>query len=189
LNAGAFTDFPCNQYYLKDNIKSISLAPYVRVGKHEFYAGMVCSIKKTNPTSTIKYDFRPGAFAGYTFYVFNPAGRENMYLNYSFQYLNFKENINFEGSHLYPPNTSYTIKNKTSFINNVFSLGYVVYFDTQQRFGLYYTLGYVVSLNSIYNQSEAISLDERYSRFVWNNLCTNVGLSFKLKSFDKKAPK
>jgi hypothetical protein len=181
LTTGAFTNFPCNKDYLNDNIKVINLAPYMRLGKHEIYAGAVYALKAKGIFSASNLNSHSGAFAGYKFYIFNPAGRENMYVNYAFQFLSFK---GFDIPNLPDGRTI----EKNDYINNVFSLGYVVYFDTQQRFGLYYTLGYVISLGRYQNFASAFK-NSWSTEYILNNLSTNVGLSFKLKSFDKKAPK
>jgi len=185
LTAGAFTNFPCNKDYLNNNIKIFHLAPYVRIGRHEFYAGIVYPLNAKGLYSNENLDSRPGAFGGYKFYVFNPAGRENMYVNYAFQYLRFK------GLWDNNPNPD-NIVERNYYINNVFSLGYVVYFDTQQRFGMYYSLGYVISEGGYQTYASTIKTNPQrlwLTKFSWNHINTNVGLSFKLKCFDKKAPK
>ena len=41
ITTGAFGNFPATQNYLKDNIKVFYVAPYLRMGKHEFSAGIV----------------------------------------------------------------------------------------------------------------------------------------------------
>jgi hypothetical protein len=185
LTVGGFTNFPCNKHYLDDNIKVISLAPYIIVGKHEFYAGIIYPLRAYGLFNGIKLNSRPGALAGYKFYIFNKAGRENMYVNYSFQFLRFKG----------PYNTGpipYTFIEKDYYMNNVFSLGYMVYFDSQQRFGMYYSLGYVISQGGYVEYTKIINPTTHIpwsTEFILNNINTNVGFSFKLKSFDKKTPK
>jgi hypothetical protein len=186
LTVGGFTNFPANKHYLDDNIKVVSLAPYIIVGKHEFYAGILYPLNAKGLYSgwfaEQKLIARPGATAGYKFYIFNKAGRENMYVNYSFQYLRFTGTFVGGINNFQWFETDYDI-------NNVFSLGYVVYFDTQQRFGMYYSLGYVISQGSYKTTMEVPSYFPWKTKFIWNNVNTNVGLSFKLKSFDKKTPK
>lgn len=180
LTVGGFTNFPANQHFLDDNIKVISLAPYVTVGKHQFYAGILYPLNANGLYSGAKLNSRPGATAGYTYYIFNKAGRENMYVNYSFQYLRFK------GPFVTPFDLE--LNEKNTYINNVFSLGYVVYFDSQQRFGMYYSLGYVISQGG-YQEYLTENNYHWTTRFAWNHINTNVGFSFKLKQFDKKVPK
>ena len=188
LSVGGFTNFPVNQNYLKDNIKVVSLAPYVKVGKHEFYAGFLYPIKSPGLYSGANIHPQLSALAGYKFYLFNIAGRENLYLNYSFQYLRFRGIYETKD-----PVTNHTIiyNDTPTYINNVISLGYVVYFDRNQRFGFYYTLGYVISQISYlpYNWDDLRMDRIGHTEYIWNHLSTNIGLSFKLKSFDKKMPK
>ena len=182
ITLGGFTNFPSNQHFLDNNVKVISLAPYVTVGKHQFYAGILYPLNANGLYSGAKLNSRPGATAGYTYYIFNKAGRENMYVNYSFQYLRFTGTFVGGPSHYQYFETDYDI-------NNVFSLGYVVYFDTQQRFGMYYSLGYVISQGSYQSTMEAPTHFPWKTQFIWNNINTNLGFSFKLKQFDKKVPK
>jgi hypothetical protein len=185
LTVGGFTNFPTNQHYIDDNIKVLSLAPYITVGKHQFYAGILYPLRANGLYSDKKIYSRPGATAGYTFYVFNKAGRENMYVNYSFQYFKFTGNFDAGPS-------PYTFIEKDIYINNVFSLGYVVYFDTQQRFGMYYSLGYVISQRGYQEHPNTVDLKNPsawWTEFSWNHFNTNFGFSFKLKQFDKKVPK
>jgi hypothetical protein len=179
LTLGGFTNFPANKHYLDDNIKVISLAPYVIIGKHEFYAGIVYPLKANGLNWGTKLDSRPGFVAGYKYYIFNKAGRENMYVNYSFQFLRFK------GTPDVFPDMSYEIND---YINNVISLGYVVYFDRQQRFGMYYSLGYVISQGSYNNNYDSPSGNLWNAQYIWDHINTNVGFSFKLKNFDRKTP-
>jgi hypothetical protein len=182
LTVGAFTNFPMNQNYLKDNIKGLpSLTPYVRVGRHEFFAGLIL------PSYTSIYDLHLNpclsATAGYRYYVFNPAGRENLYINYSFQYLWFKKNYD---AYAYPSAVPYHVHLTEAYINNILSLGYVVFLDRNQRFGFYYSLGYIISQIGDKSVWEGQSSSVWYTHYIWNRLSTQVGFSFKLKSFDKK---
>jgi hypothetical protein len=185
LAVGGFTNFPANKHYLDDNIKIISLTPYIIIGKHEFYAGILYPLNANGLYSGEKLNSRPGATAGYTFYIFNKAGRENMYVNYSFQYLRYKGPFDVYPDPGFSP---YKFTEKNTYINNVFSLGYVVYFDTQQRFGMYYSLGYVISQGGYQEYLNHNFRDQWTTQYIWDHINTNVGFSFKLKNFDKKAP-
>ncbi len=184
LSVGGFTNFPCNESFWDDHTSAITLAPSVRVGKHEFYGGMLYPLNQGGLATGDQLISKPGAIAGYKFYLFNINGRENLYLNYSFQYLRFKGSYTSSGTF----NDLKVYENDT-YINNVFSLGYVVFFDANQRFGFYYTLGYMISQASNKLGWESNHLDFWYSKYIWNNLSTNIGFGFKLKSFDKKMPK
>jgi hypothetical protein len=186
LSVGGFTNFPCNQHYLDDNIKVISLAPYVTIGKHEFSVGILYPLPANGLFSAVKINGWPGATAGYKFYIFNKAGRENMYVNYTFQYLRFSGPFDvYSELGSFP----YKFTEKNTYINNVFSLGYVVYFDTHQRFGMYYSLGYVISQGGYQEYLGHTTNFPWTTRFSWNHLNTCLGFSFKLKGFDKKVTK
>jgi len=182
LVVGGFSNFALNKNYLKDNIKGLPyVAPYVRVGKHEFYGGLLWPFYET--LSDHYLNSRLSAIAGYKYYVFNPSGRENLFVNYSFQYLGFKG-----GYDNYPPAGIPSIHStRTQFyINNIFSLGYVLFLDPNNRFGFYYTLGYIIARESNKDESPFLIPSSFSSRYLWNRLSTNIGFSFKLKGFDKK---
>jgi hypothetical protein len=44
ITAGGFTNFPANKNYLKENISVFYIAPYLRIGRHEFTAGLALDI-------------------------------------------------------------------------------------------------------------------------------------------------
>lgn len=187
VTAGAFTNFPANQNYLKENIGVFYVAPYVRTGKHEFSVGLVCPLK-THALyfSDNQVNPRIGAVAGYKFYLFDMYGRENMFIHYSFQYLRFKgvyDNY-FSGS-----NQSVQMTEINTYINNIFGLGYNLFFDTNERFGFFYTLDYVISQTGYKIGTPNSSQESWATQYVWNNICTNVGFSFKLTSLKKKEKK
>jgi len=72
ITAGALTNFPANQNYLKEYINMFYVAPYLRTGKHEFSAGIVYPLK-THGLFFNDDNINPrlGAIAGYKFYIFN----------------------------------------------------------------------------------------------------------------------
>jgi len=141
IAAGSFSNFPANQNYLKEYITVLYVAPYIRTGKHEFSAGIVYPLKTHNLFfSDYNINPRPGATAGYKFYIFNVYGRENLFVHYSFQYLRFTGNYDITSN-----NQSYHWTETDTYINNVIGLGYNLFFDTDGRFGFYYTLDYVIS--------------------------------------------
>ena len=187
ITAGAFTNFPADQNYLKENIKVFYIAPYLRMGKHEFSAGIVYPLEihglyfnndNINP--------RLGATAGYKFYIFNVFGRENMFVHYSFQYLRFTGNYDKYDSW---SNQSYHWTETDTHINNVIGLGYNLFFDMNARFGIYYSLDYVISQTG-YKLGTPGSNDNSWTtQYIWNNLSTNFGFSFKLTSLKKKDKK
>ena len=76
ITAGAFTNFPANQNYLKETINVFYVAPFLRTGKHEFSAGIVYPLK-THGLYFNEDNINPrlGAVAGYKFYIFNIYGR------------------------------------------------------------------------------------------------------------------
>lgn len=187
ITIGGFTNFPANENYLKDYMSIIYVAPYIQVGRHEFSVGV------TYPFSTKALFFndntissRIGAVAGYKFYVFNPYGRENLFIHYAFQYLRFKGAYDASSSSGIPPgNWTET----DMYINNVIGLGYNLYFDMEERFGLYYILDYVISQTSCNLNSSAVSSHNWNSQYVWNNISTQIGFVFKLTPLKKKVKK
>jgi hypothetical protein len=75
------------------------------------------------------------------------------------------------------------------YINNVIGFGYNLFFDNDERFGFYYTLDYVIS-QAGYNINNANVHNNKWGTvYVWNNLSTNIGFSFKIASLNKKAKK
>jgi hypothetical protein len=161
------------------------LAPYVRAGRHEFSAGILYPLK-TGGLRLTGYDVypRPGAVAGYKFYVFDPSGRENLFLHYSFQYLRFQGN--YDIAFIW---TDRHFTETDLYINNVIGLGYNLFFDTGERFGFYYLLDYVISQAGYKPGATGFKENTWVSQFVWNNLSTNVGFFFKLAPIKKKEKK
>jgi len=187
LTAGGFTNFPANQDYLKKDMNVIYLAPYVRTGKHEFSAGILYPLQ-THALYFSDDNISPriGAMAGYKFYVFNVYGRENLFVHYSFQYLRFNGNYDrYYGN----SNEAYQWDETDIYINNVIGLGYNLFFDMNGRFGLYYTLDYVISQAGYQLVSPGYNTGSWFTSYIWNNLSTNIGLSFKLTSLNKKDKK
>ncbi|MEI7724935.1 MAG: hypothetical protein WCK09_07505 [Bacteroidota bacterium] len=182
ITTGALTNFPANANYLKDNITVFYLAPYVRTGKHEFCAGITYSLSAKGlvfPYETINP--RPGATAGYKFYVFDVYGRENLFIHYSFQYLRFSET--------YWSTQSFSQTETDMYINNVIGLGYSLFFDSNERFGFFYTLDYVISQAGYKLNSRGSDNHLWTTQYVWNNISTNFGFTFKLTSLKKKDKK
>lgn len=176
IAAGGFTNFPANKHYLDETISAFCLEPYIRSGRHEFSLGILF------PLGTGAMFFsdetlypRPGAVAEYKYYVFNPEGRENLFIHYAFQYMRFKGT--YDLLHSADP---YQFTEKDMYINHVIGLGYHLFFDTKGRFGLYYTLDYMIS--SAGYQVTGPMRDPGYwtTRYLWNHLSTNFGLTFKI---------
>jgi hypothetical protein len=184
IDAGALTNFPANQHYLSENITVFYLTPYIRTGQHEFSAGFAYPTKAYALfSSENKLNPCMGATAGYKFYIFNAAGRENLYVHYSFEYLRFRGSYetSFYGMML-PVHWDET----DMYINNVIGLGYNLFFDANARFGLFYSLDYVISQTSYKTGAPNTDNKTWTSQFAWNNLSTNIGLLFKLTSLNKK---
>jgi hypothetical protein len=169
IDVGGFTNFPANQDYLTKNMSAIYVAPYLRIGRHEVMAGINYPVPADGLYFTdVKLNGRPGVMAGYKLYLFNPFGRENMFVHYSFQYLNFKggENETYE---------------KDRYFNNAIGLGYNLFFDSEARFGLFYILDYVISQTGFNRFSNSGSSGFNWTNnWAWNHLSTHIGLSFKL---------
>ena len=184
ITAGAFTNFPANQNYLKENIGVFYVAPYIRTGQHEFSIGIVCPLS-THGLYFTEDNINPrlGAIAGYKFYIFNIYGRENLFVHYSFQYLRFMGSYDkyFSGSA-----QPYPMTETNTYINNVIGLGYSLFFDSNERFGFYYTLDYVISQAGYKIGTQNFNPNVWNTQFVWNNISTNLGFSFKLTSLKKK---
>lgn len=186
ITTGALTNFPANENYLKDNITVFYLAPYVRTGKHEFCAGITYSLSAKGlsfPYQTLNP--RLGATAGYKFYVFDIYGRENLFIHYSFQYLRFSGTYDISGG----STPSYSQEETDMYINNVIGLGYSLFFDTNERFGFFYTLDYVISQTGYNLNSRGSNSHLWTTQYVWNNISTNFGFTFKLASLNKKVKK
>ncbi|MEI7895594.1 MAG: hypothetical protein WCJ26_01065 [bacterium] len=187
ISAGAFTNFPANQNYLKENISVFYVAPYIRTGKHEFSAGILYPVKtQALCFSEDKINPRLGATAGYKFYIFDIYGRENMFIHYSFQYLRFSGSYDkYYGGNIPPVQW----KESDMYINNVIGLGYNIFFDDNERFGFYYTLDYVIS-QAGYNLTTEGHLNSSWAtEYIWNNISTGFGLLFKITPLKKKVKK
>jgi hypothetical protein len=183
IDAGGLSNFPATQDYLKKGMNMMYVSPYIRTGRHEFSAGLIYPLttkglffndENINP--------RLGAMAGYKFYIFNVFGRENLFVHYMFQYLRYKGSVDLNIS----ADTHYQVTETDMYINNVIGFGYNLFFDTNGRFGFYYTLDYVISQTG-YRLGAPANTDNNWAtQYVWNKLSTNVGLSFKLTSLKKK---
>ncbi len=187
INAGAFTNFPANQDYLKDNMAVFYIAPYIQTGKHEFSAGFVFPLQ-THGLFFSDDNIHPrlGAEAGYKFYIFDVYGRENLFVHYSFQYLRFMGSYDKYYQGTVQP---YHFTETNVYINNVIGLGYNLFFDNNERFGFYYTLDYVISQAGYKIGTPKSNQNTWTTQFVWNNISTNIGFSFKLGSLKKKDKK
>jgi hypothetical protein len=187
ITTGAFTNFPANKDYLNQNISVFYVAPYVRAGQHEFSAGMVYPLATQSLNRIDSYiNPRPGAVAGYKFYLFDAYGRENMFIHYSFQYLRFKESYDMTES---LGNQSYQVTETDMYVNNVIGLGYNLFFDMDGRFAFYYTLDYVISQAGFKINSAGHDGGYWATQYTWNNLSTGFGLIFKLTSLNRKVKK
>ncbi|MCX6247949.1 MAG: hypothetical protein NTW10_09460 [Bacteroidetes bacterium] len=187
ITTGTFSNFPANQNYLKDYYTAFYLAPYVRTGKHEFSAGFLYPLSNKGLLFTDNTILpRLGATAGYKYYIFNVFGRENLFVHYMFQYLRYKGNYDVNYSWSSQP---YNWKETDMYINNVIGLGYNIFFDTEGRFGFFYTLDYVISQTSYQLGTQDYNSDNWNTQFVWNRLSTNIGFLFKLTSLKKKEKK
>ena len=187
ISAGGLTNFPANNNYLTDYISMFYAAPYIRTGQHEFFAGVLYPLTtKGLYFSSDNISPRPGFIAGYKYYVFNIYGRENMFIHYSFEYIRFKGDydINFSGN-----NQTYHWTETDMYINNVIGLGYNLFFDMDRRFGLYYTLDYLVSQTGYRLVSQGYNNKSWFTQYVWNNLSNNFGVFFKLTPLKKKTKK
>ena len=184
ITAGGLSNFPATQDYLKKGMNMMYIAPYVRTGKHEFSAGLIYPLTTKGLFFTDNtVNARLGVTAGYKFYIFNVFGRENLFVHYMFQYLRFKGN-----SDLYDNKSGQSVKMTETdrYINNVVGLGYNLFFDTNEKFGFFYTLDYVISQTG-YKLVASVNTDNNWaSQYVWNRLSTNVGVSFKITSLKKK---
>jgi hypothetical protein len=187
ITTGGFTNFPANQNYLKENMSAFYLAPYLRAGQHEFSVGIVYPLRTNGLYFTDnKINPRLGAIAGYKFYIFNVEGRENLFIHYSFMYLRFNGNYDAFDS---LSNQTYQKTESDTYINNVIGLGYNLFFDTDARFGLFYTLDYIISQAGYKLGTPDYTGNSWTTRYIWNNLSTHFGLSFKLTSLKKKDKK
>ncbi len=183
ISVGGYTNFPANQDYLKYDINVIYVAPYVNVGRHEFSLGLQYPLSTKslyNPDESISP--MPGVIAGYKFYILDPEGRENVFIHYAFQYMRFKSN-DITGFF------TETMTEKDMYINNVIGLGYNLYFDMQARFGLYYTLDYLIAQGSYKLSVPSDFLLGWQTQYFWNRLSTHIGFTFKLVGLKKKEKK
>jgi hypothetical protein len=187
ITTGTFSNFPANQNYFKDAITVFYAAPYVRVGKHEFSAGVVYPLS-TEGLNFSDYNVKPrlGATAGYKFYIFNVYGVENLFIHYSFQYLRFKGHYDvYDKSN----NQIFPWDETDMYINNVIGLGYNVFFDVHGRFGFYYILDYVIAQTSYKLDTPGVNSGPWSTQYIWNNLSTNIGFIFKITSLKKNPEK
>jgi hypothetical protein len=186
ISAGGFSNFPANQHYMTDLKSVIYVAPYIQVGRHEFSVGFAYPVAiKGLYFSDDNINPNPGFIAGYKFYVFNPYFRENMFIHYSFEYLRYKSDYN----KVLTGDVSSSYTETDMYINNVIGLGYNVYFDTEGRFGLYYILDYLISQTSYKLNGNVPNSGTWMTNYIWNNLSTHFGLTFKLTSLKKKVKK
>jgi len=187
ISAGAFTNFPANRNYLKEDISVFYIAPYVRVGRHEFSAGIVYPLStKSLYFGDSNIDPCAGAIAGYKYYIFDIYGRENLFIHYAFQYLRFAGKYDTYYSWSTEP---YHWTENDMYINNVIGLGYNLFFDANERFGLFYTLDYVISQTGYKLGTSGYNDNPWVTRYFWNNLSTNFGVFFKLTSLNRKVKK
>jgi hypothetical protein len=185
ISTGGFTHFPANRNYLTDNISMFYAAPYFRAGKHEFTAGIIYPLS-TNALnySEEKINPRPGFLAGYKFYVFNIFGQENMFIHYSFEYLRFKRTYDVSTwVHISP------VTETDMYINNVIGLGYNLFFDSNERFSFFYILDYVISQKGYRLEYLDHKSNMWSTGYVWNNISTHFGFSFRLTSVHKTVKK
>lgn len=179
LTAGGFTNFPLTKDYLDNNIGAFYLAPYLRAGRHEVSLGIAVPLA-TSATFFMEEQIgpRPGFIAGYKFYVFNPLGRENLFVHYTFQYLRFKGTYEKQLFTDAPEPWN----ERDVYFNSVIGLGYNLFFDVNERFGFYYILDYVISKNGYKLENQGQTDQSWVMKTVWNNLSSQVGFSFKLTS-------
>jgi hypothetical protein len=64
-----------------------------------------------------------------------------------------------------------------------------LFFDINRRFGLYYTLDYVISQAGYKLRTDAFNGNSWQTQYIWNNLSTNFGLIFKITSLKKNDKK
>jgi len=187
ITTGAFTNFPANQNYLKEDINVFYITPYLRTGKHEFSAGIIYPLR-THGLYFNDNNINPrlGAIAGYKFYIFNVYGRENMFVHYSFQYLRF---MGYYDKYYSLGNQPVRWTETDTYINNVIGLGYNLFFDTNERFGFYYILDYVISQTGYKLCAPGFNNNSWTTQYIWNNVSTHFGFIFKLTSLKKKDKK
>jgi hypothetical protein len=200
ISTGEFTNFPANQNYLKQDMTVFYVAPYIRTGKHEFSAGIVYPLS-TNGLYATDHTVKPrlGAIAGYKFYLFDVYGRENLFIHYLFQYLRYGGAFDTHttqlgysgafGTYTIPGNQLYHWTETDMYINNVIGLGYNLFLDSDERFGFYYTLDYIISQAGYKFGGNGYNDNSWATRYIWNNLSTHLGFSFKLTSLKKKDKK
>jgi hypothetical protein len=188
ITTGGLSNFPANKNYMTDYYSMVYIAPYVRAGQHEFSAGITLPLStKALYFTDDKIDPRPGFTAGYKFFLFDIGGQENLFIHYMFQYLRFKGSYDKS----YPGiNQTYHWTETDMYINNVIGLGYNLFFDSHRRFGLYYTLDYVITQQGFkLIDPNSNSGSGWLTNYIWNNLSTHFGLIFKITSLNKKETK
>jgi hypothetical protein len=193
INVGGFSHFPANKNFMTDYKSMVYVAPYVRAGNHEFMAGLLYPLSTYGIYYTDKMlKPMPGFIAGYKFYVFNVYGRENMFIHYNFEYLRYK--LTQDDLHVWN-GTPNTITETDMYINNVIGLGYNVFFDMNARFGLFYTLDYVISQGGFRLATDEpvpsyilpmVNSGTFVTKYFWNNLSNQIGFLFRLTPIKKK---
>ncbi|MFZ4523188.1 MAG: hypothetical protein ACOYNC_15870 [Bacteroidales bacterium] len=187
ISAGALTNYPANQDFLKESVSVFYLTPYFLAGRHEFSAGILYPLKtKALYFTDDNIDPRPGFGAGYKFYIFNIYGRENLFVHYTFQYLRFKDSYT---KYYYENGIPYHRTETDTYINNVIGLGYNLYLDNNARFGFFYTLDYVVSQTGFQVDPSANNQSLWITQYAWNRLSTNFGFTFRLTPTRSKEKK
>jgi hypothetical protein len=189
ITTGAFSNFPCNRDYLNESRSVLYIAPYIRTGNHEFSVGLLYPLA-THPIYNGDDNIygRPGATAGYKFYIFNVYGRENLFVHYSFQYLLYKGTyLKSTGTGF--PSYSWNETETNTYINNVIGLGYNLFLDANERFGFFYILDYVITQGSYRRDFPGSSTKTWTTDYAWNFLSTHLGFSFKICPLKKKEKK
>ena len=111
---------------------------------------------------------------------------ENLFVHCNFQYLRF---AGYWDKYYIGNNQTYRLTETDTYINNLIGLGYNLFFDTNERFGFYYTLDYVISQTGYKLGSPGFNDNSWTTQYIWNNLSTNFGFIFKLTSLKKKENK
>ena len=187
IDAGHFTNFPATKDFLKNYSSVIYVAPYIRTGKHEFFAGLAVPLAVHGLYfSDNNVNTRLGFLAGYKFYIFDVQGVENLFIHYTFQYLPYKGEHDQYYAGISEP---YHWTERDTYINNVIGLGYNVFFDKNERFGFFYTLDYMITQTGYKLSGVNLNNTSWTTNYVWHNLSTNLGLSLKLTSLKKKEKK
>jgi hypothetical protein len=160
INTGIFFNYSFTENI---TIGGAYLDLYKRIGKHEYYGGLIYQSKPKGELTEGELKPRFGIIAGYKFYFYKFPHRENIFLHYTFQYLSFigRYPKYSHGSYI----GDYT--QNDDFINNIIGLGFTVFFNKKQRFGFYYSFGYIISKHIA-------------GGFNWSFINSNFGFNFKL---------